>query len=105
MSYTPTQQDYASLGYYVAALMGANEEWDSPADYLEMIAEKAQALGANISDQDAGSLAFWRKIADDLGIEHDGEEPEPEAPTERTPEQVAADLIDSEPIETEGESA
>jgi hypothetical protein len=72
MDHTPA---YAKLGEYVAALLGANPEWTSPADYLEEIAAKAHALGLDpISDQDDEDLAHWRTVADALGIAHDGED-------------------------------
>lgn len=64
-----TEAQYAELGRYVAATLGANPEWDSPADYLEWFAEKAgSAFGVSVGDQDAATLKFWRGIADRFGV-------------------------------------
>jgi hypothetical protein len=69
------EERYAILGRYVAAKLGANREWDSGADYLGDIAYFAwAACNLEIGSQSEDTLAHWRKIADDLGIEHDGEE-------------------------------
>lgn len=68
----PTEQQYARLGRFVAALMGANEEWDSAADYLEYIADEAGINGIVLSSNNEEPLVFWRKIADELDIDHDG---------------------------------
>lgn len=73
----PTTEQYAKLGRYVAALMGANEEWDSAADYLEDIAFiGSHVLGVSVGDPGDDELKFWRTLADKLGIEHDGEDDE-----------------------------
>jgi hypothetical protein len=57
------------------ALLGANDEWDSAADYLEMIAEELNSrhgsyLGfvSDIGEQHDGTRAQWIDIADELGI-------------------------------------
>lgn len=73
-------EPFTRLGRYVAALMGANEEWDSAADYLEDIAGAAQRYGVGNIGSEA-ELGRWRTIADELGIEHDGgDEEENECP-------------------------
>lgn len=70
----PSQQDYAKFGRYVAALLGANAQWNDAGDILEDIAGKANSLDFPVSDSDV--TEFWREVADELGIDHDGEDDE-----------------------------
>lgn len=75
MTITITDQQYAAFGKRVAARLGANREWDSAADYLETFAFEAESiLGVTPGAEDDDLLAFWRAIADEVGVEHDGEE-------------------------------
>lgn len=75
----PTEAQYALLGRYTAALLGSCEDWDG-GDICEAIAEHAANLDRaggdfpGLGDQDADELKLWRTVADELGIEHDGEE-------------------------------
>lgn len=73
MTNTISTEQYAALGQHVAALLGANSDWDGAAEYLEEFAAVAQSkLGQPVGGQSDEGLAFWRKVADELGIEHDG---------------------------------
>lgn len=75
----PTVEQYARFGRMVAAQMGANEEWDSAADYLQDFGDNSgTVLGVHVGSEDLETLAMWRGIADELGIEHDGEEEDDE---------------------------
>lgn len=56
----------------IAALLGANSEWDSAAQYLEWIAEILSAAGYPTPGERV-NLARYRALADEFGIEHDGE--------------------------------
>lgn len=62
----------------IMALLGANETWEGPSEYLEAIAEILNAAFSSVvgscSNQSEGVLGEWRDIADELGIGHDGEE-------------------------------
>lgn len=60
----PDDARFARFGKYVAAILGANLEWDG-GDILEDVANQAVAmLRISVGDQDAKLLAFWRTIAD-----------------------------------------
>jgi hypothetical protein len=73
----PTTKQYATFGKQVAALMGSNPEWDSAADYLEFIADFASGqLGISVGGQDAELLAFWRGVADEVGVYYESDEGE-----------------------------
>lgn len=61
----------------IATQMGANEEWDSAADYLEYIASELGYTAFPHPGADS-NLDAYRLIADGLGIEHDGEEEDEE---------------------------
>ncbi|HEX2923074.1 MAG TPA: hypothetical protein VHS28_03495 [Chloroflexota bacterium] len=59
----------------IAARMGSNEEWDSPVEYLEGFAYELGWGGLpSVGDQDQFELEAWRRIADAVGMNHDGEE-------------------------------
>jgi hypothetical protein len=63
----------------IAALLGANAEWEG-ADFLDSINyEVNEARAAGVSPTGSSmphDLSLWRKIADAYGIEHDGEDEE-----------------------------
>jgi hypothetical protein len=65
--------EFAELGAFTAALLGSFERWPGT-DLLEAIAEKAAGLGMIIGDQNPEQLAYWRRLADAMLIEHDAEE-------------------------------
>ena len=66
-----TQAQYAAFGKRVAARMGANREWDSAADYLDTFAFEAESiLGVPTGDEE--HIRYWRSIADEIGVDHDG---------------------------------
>lgn len=70
---TPTQAQYARFGEYVAASLGASLEW-SGADMLADMAEGAErTLGVSVGGQDDELLAYWRRIADRLGVYYEAE--------------------------------
>jgi hypothetical protein len=70
----PNHLQYAALGRYVAVLLGSNVQWD--AGITSMIANSAAELPdfPPIAGQTTKQLAFWRAIADRIGIEHDSQE-------------------------------
>lgn len=71
----PADSRYTRFGKRVAALLGANTEWDSAADYLDSIASWAQIdLGLAVGDQSDVVLKFWRLLADELGVDYDDED-------------------------------
>ncbi|MBG6106595.1 hypothetical protein [Frigoribacterium sp. CG_9.8] len=73
----PTTGQYALFGRYVAALLGANTEWDSAADYLEEQAiAAANLLGVSVGDQSPAELTLWRGVADQVGVYYDEDEGE-----------------------------
>jgi hypothetical protein len=61
----------------IATQMGANEEWDSAADYLEYIADELGYTAFPHPGADSTTDSY-RLIADGLGIEHDGEDEDEE---------------------------
>jgi hypothetical protein len=68
----PTADEYARFGKLVMLKLGANAEWNSAADYLDLFAQMAEdVFGVGITDPDTRD--FWRELADLEGIEHDGE--------------------------------
>jgi hypothetical protein len=69
-----TMSRYARLGKFTAALLGSHEEWPG-SEMLEWIAEQWGRIDSthSIAGQNAAELQYWRKIADRLGIEYDGE--------------------------------
>lgn len=71
----PTHDQYAKLGRYVAACLGAETDWSRAGDIAETIAEEAQrALGTEVGGPDRERLRFWREIATELGIEFDADD-------------------------------
>lgn len=62
----------------IAALLGANKDWDNAAYHLEAVAyEVNRARKADVpkvGSLDNESLAYWRWIADAYGLDHDGED-------------------------------
>lgn len=65
---------YAKIGQFTAIALGANEEWDND-DLTEDIAQLWIKVGGTpqLSD-DHTALPHWRKLADEQGIAHDGED-------------------------------
>lgn len=73
----PTAAEYAEFGRYAAALLGANSEWSDPGAYLEELDMAAGRAGVHgLGDPDDDDLRLWRAVADELGVEHDGDEDE-----------------------------
>lgn len=59
----------------IAAMLGSNTTWDSPADYLTDIANLIQDTGRlHPGDQPPDVLAYYRGEADRFGYAHDGDE-------------------------------
>ncbi|MFF2053821.1 hypothetical protein ACFVU2_19610 [Leifsonia sp. NPDC058194] len=70
---------YARFGKFTAALLGSNAEWPG-SEMLELIAEHWSRIDDKaIGGQSANDLAHWRKIADQLGVAHDGPDEEDDA--------------------------
>jgi len=72
----PDDLSYAMLGRYAAALLGSRAgDWDSN-EMTEGIARYAAELAdfPALSGGSDAELKVWRDIADQLGIEHDGDE-------------------------------
>lgn len=65
----------ALAALYIATKMGANEEWDSAADYLELIADEL-GFYAFPHPGSEGYVEAYRQIADLVGIYHDGQQEE-----------------------------
>lgn len=92
-------RDSRARGYaYIAALLGSHESWDGAADFLEHIAEHLDLVQQdnkqpNVSSNSPKVLAYWRRKADALGIEHDGEA-EPDDELERFPHRADPDRIE-----------
>lgn len=65
---------YAKIGQFAAIVLGANEEWDND-DLTEDIAQLWIKVGGapQLSD-DHTALPHWRKLADEHGIAHDGDD-------------------------------
>jgi hypothetical protein len=61
----------------IAAMLGANTEWNSAADYLEDIATvigQSKVYPHPVADQNDDALTYWRAVADDYGIGYDDDE-------------------------------
>lgn len=71
----PTDLQYAIFGRRVAALLGSHERWPG-SEMLGWVEEAAANLidFPAIGGQSPAELVLWRTVADQLGIEHDGEE-------------------------------
>ena len=63
----------------IAALLGAQSVWDSPADLLEQIAEIVSTTGLP-HPGDVDALPFYRNLADRYGVDHDDADPYPFLP-------------------------
>lgn len=57
--------------FHVAVLLGAQDEWDSAADYLEAVADIVGRTGLPHPGEPE-SRQFYREHAEGLGIWHDG---------------------------------
>ena len=73
----PTAEQYAALGRYTAALLGARKR-DRGLELLDTIAgHVAGPLNTNgkafpfVAFQTTAELTLWRAVADELGIQHD----------------------------------
>lgn len=70
----PTDEQFATFGKKVAALLGTQLEW-SGGDCLEDIGSMAvSTLHVQVGDQDDALLNFWRGVADEVGIEYEADE-------------------------------
>ncbi|MET0885668.1 MAG: hypothetical protein ABWX92_04385 [Mycetocola sp.] len=65
---------YARIGKYTAAMMGSRENWESSDMLADISTLWGQMDDRAIGGQSEEELAYWRKIADDLSIRHDGAE-------------------------------
>jgi hypothetical protein len=68
---------YAELGRFAAVTLGANEEWRSNDITSALSTFWSQIDSRKIGGQSEEELTYWRTLADNLGIQHDGPEPIP----------------------------
>lgn len=76
----PTMAQYARLGRVTAAYLGANDDYNGGDICMEIANFVEEGLNTevepfpSIGGQGPEEFKFWRVIADQLGIEHDGDE-------------------------------